>query len=202
MMTPEIYRADPCGTSSLSFQKTNSYPIPAGIRIFRDEEFTGVPDGYTDTVYFKMIHFLDGLSPLPVPHGFSPVILGLEEYAVHISACYGEERVSPDDLSRYQQNQDLRTALRENNTGIIAASGIAELDPGIGEGSLEWIQVSPEYRRRSLGSFIVTELLIRMKGKADFVTVSGRMDDPSHPFVLYRHCGFRDPVLWHILRKA
>ena len=29
------------------------------------------------------------------------------------------------------------------------ATGIAELDTRIGEGILEWIQVSPKYRRRS-----------------------------------------------------
>ncbi len=52
-----------------------------------------------------------------------------------------------------------------------AATGIAEFDVRIGEGILEWIQVSPEYRNRGLGAFVVNELLYRMQGKAGFVTV-------------------------------
>ena len=42
------------------------------------------------------------------------------------------------------------------------ATGIAELDREIGEGVLEWIQVSKDYRRRELGSYLVCELLIKI----------------------------------------
>jgi GNAT superfamily N-acetyltransferase len=66
---------------------------------------------------------------------------------------------------------------------------------------LEWIQVSLKYRRKGLGAFLVRELLWRMKGKTDFVTVSGKVDDPNRPEQLYRSCGFTGNDIWYISRK-
>ena len=52
----------------------------------------------------------------------------------------------------------------------------------IGEGSLEWIQVLPEYRGQGLGTKLVLELLCRLKDKAAFVTVCGEVDNPIRSF--------------------
>ena len=95
---------------------------------------------------------------------------------------------------------ELWLAVADAENGQIAASGIAELDTRIGEGVLEWIQVSPGCRRKGLGSFVVNELLNRMRNQAAFVTVSGRMNNESNPFQLYRSCGFGSPVIWHIIK--
>ncbi len=81
------------------------------------------------------------------------------------------------------------------------AAGIAELDTQVGEGILEWIQVSPAYRGCGLGAYVVTELLARMPQKARFATVSGQINDPSNPEGLYRKCGFRGNDVWHTLTK-
>ena len=81
------------------------------------------------------------------------------------------------------------------------ATGIAELDREIGEGVLEWIQVSKSHRGCGLGSYIVSQLLWRMKDKARFVTVSGQCYNPTNPEGLYRKCGFTGNDVWHILRK-
>ena len=91
--------------------------------------------------------------------------------------------------------------VKDDQTGAIAATGIAELDREIGEGVLEWIQVSKGYRGKGLGSFIVSELLWRMKDKTDFVTVSGQCNNPTNPEKLYRKCGFTGNDTWHILRE-
>ena len=74
-------------------------------------------------------------------------------------------------------------------------------DSEIKEGILEWIQVSPEYRGVGLGKFIVNELLWRMKDKAEFVTVSGKADNPTNPRNLYIACGFSGEEIWHVMRK-
>ena len=66
---------------------------------------------------------------------------------------------------------------------------------------LEWIQVSKEHRERHLGTYIVKELLWRMKDIADFVTVSGKCNNPSNPEALYRRCGFVGTDVWHILKN-
>ena len=46
----------------------------------------------------------------------------------------------------------------------------------------------------------VEELLIRLVKRADFVTVSGRMNNPNNPYALYLNCGFETPVIWHVVR--
>ena len=204
MMNSDLYKADPCGASSLPFWKTNSFSLPKSVTVLREDAFTSVEEGYTDTVYFKMLHGLKGLTRLSVPEGYSLVSIRMEDFAAHISACYDEEGISPAALEQYRERDvyraDLWIALRDDRSGEISATGIAELDASIGEGVLEWIQVSPGHRRRGLGSFLVNELLFRMQGAADFVTVSGRMDNPTNPYALYQSCGFDHAVLWHVLR--
>ena len=91
--------------------------------------------------------------------------------------------------------------MRNDRTGELAATGIAELDREIGEGILEWIQVSEDCRGRGLGRYLVSELLWRMRGRALFATVSGQCNNPSQPERLYRGCGFTGDDVWHVLRK-
>ncbi len=55
---------------------------------------------------------------------------------------------------------------------------------------MEWIQVIQEYRKRNVGTSIVNQLLYRLSFKADFATVSGKVDNKTKPEKLYRKCGF------------
>ncbi|MBR0137335.1 MAG: GNAT family N-acetyltransferase [Erysipelotrichaceae bacterium] len=139
-----------------------------------------------------------------MPDEYELIAAEPSEIAAHIRECYREETVTDEELLTYTQrsvyDKDLWIAIREKQTGKIIASGIGEFDETIGEGILEWIQVSPKYRRKGLGKVIVCELLKRLSEKAGFVTVSGRMNNPDDPFSLYKACGFEDPVIWHIVR--
>ncbi|MDP4114428.1 MAG: GNAT family N-acetyltransferase, partial [Bacillota bacterium] len=81
------------------------------------------------------------------------------------------------------------------------ALGIAELDRNVHEGALEWIQVLPEYRNCRLGQAVVNRLLLNMIDKADFVTVSGQVDNKTNPEKLYRRCGFQGNDIWHVLLR-
>ena len=141
-----------------------------------------------------------------MPEGFRFICPTEEELSSHIAACYDAERVSEAELQSYRYHPtfspDLWLAVLNESTGEIVASGVAEVDRDIREGVLEWIQVSPAYRRRGLGRIIVHELLFRMNDRADFVTVSGKSNDPSDPLALYESCGFGGEVVWHILRRA
>ena len=204
-MIPEQYKRDPCGASSLSYWKTNAVSMPPSVSVVRDDQFVGMDESCVETLYFKMVHRLNALSPVSVPDGFSFASVDEHSLTAHISHCYEDEYVSAEELIEYKKRDvyspDLWIALKESDSGAIAASGIAEFDRKIKEGALEWIQVSPEYRCKRLGRFLVNELLLRLKGKADFVTVSGRMDNPSDPYALYLSCGFEAPVFWHVIRK-
>ena len=141
-----------------------------------------------------------------MPEPFSIVPCDAEGFARHIRECYTDECITADELGdcvrRPVYDPDLWIMVADATNGRMAASGIADADRRIGEGILEWIQVSPDYRRRGLGQFIVRELLSRMKGKVDFVTVSGKMNNPGNPLGMYLSCGFRDPVIWHVSRAG
>ncbi|MBR6090735.1 MAG: nucleotidyltransferase domain-containing protein [Anaerolineaceae bacterium] len=198
----EMYLADPCGTSSLSFRKTKQSAVPDNILIYRDDQFDPAQCGGDDEPYFKLIHRLRDIKCPELPAKYKLISCGAEELSRHISECYEKERLSVKELRAHRTEQDLWLAVIDtSNGGRIAASGIAEFDKEIREGSLEWIQVSADHRRQGLGRYIVCELLYRMLGKADFVTVSGKMNDPGNPLALYLSCGFNDRVIWHIVRK-
>jgi GNAT superfamily N-acetyltransferase len=202
-MEAEAYKKDPCRASSLPYWKIAQTVIPPHLRIIRDDEMTEAVDAGTDDPYFKMIHCLNTVSDAALIDGFVLASADPEELAAHIRECYAAERITADALRAYTHtpvySADLWIAVRDRATGRIAASGIGALDTRIGEGVLDWIQVSPAYRRKGLGAFIVCELLRRMRGKAAFVTVSGRINNPTGPMALYQACGFTDPVIWHVL---
>ena len=198
------YLISPCEASSLSFWKSQAFNVPDGMLVLRDDEYSEreYPDR-ADTPYFKLIHHLDRLEMPVLREGFSLVSPDLDGFSEHIRACYGGGP-SKAELGEYAcrpaYDPSLWIAVADGN-GKIAASGIGELDGSIGEGSLEWIQVSPGYRRLGLGEFIVRELLWRMRGRAGFVTVSGEANSPSCPLELYLKCGFGEKVIWHVLRN-
>ena len=204
-MDRNCYLKDPCRASSLPYWKSTDISIPKDLMILRDDAFEERAPGYEDTPFFKLIHRLNPVDQPFLPRGFDIVPADTELLCKHISVCYRSERVTAEELEQYKCHRtyhpDLWIAVADTFTGEIAASGIAELDGNIGEGILEWIEVSPEFRRRGLGKFLVNELLFRMKDMADFVTVSGRLHDPSNPLAFYESCGFNDCVIWHILRK-
>ena len=201
-MDRETYLRDPCLASALPFWKTEQVRIPENIRVIREDLFGGCPAG-SDEPYFKLIHRLEAVEPPALPPGFAFVSCDLGEYAEHIRLCYADVGVSAEELREYTGrpvfDPALWVAVRDEATGRIAATGIAELDRSIGEGALEWIQVSPAYRRRGLGRCVVRELLSRLQGRAAFVTVSGRVNGPEDPRALYRSCGFTGPVIWHVV---
>ena len=205
-MEEKIYLSDPCGASSLPFWKTETVTIPRSLKIVRNDEYKQSEyAAYTDEPYFKLIHRMRNLQKPVLPDGFSIENLSIPAFARHIGECYADGGISEADLTEYKNhlvyNPALWLAVKDSLTGNIVATGIAELDPRIGEGILEWIQVSPKYRKQGFGTFVVNELLHRMKGKADFCTVSGKVNNKTNPLALYECCGFSEKVIWHVLSK-
>lgn len=205
-MTKSEYLLDPCRASSLPYWKTETVQIPEGMQIIHESDLLDAPLGSETPIrYFRLIHRLCGLERPAVPEGYTVIPLTPEMGAAQIQQCYEDISVSAEELAAYQSRKvydgTLWIAVRERSSGTIAASGIGELDRELREGVLEWIQVSPEFQRKGLGAFLVRELLWRMKDKADFVTVSGKVDDPSRPERLYRNCGFSGNDVWYISRK-
>ena len=173
--------------------------------LHQDEYDDGENQRFVDEPYFRLIHNLKGLAELVLPLGYSLCTATLSEYAAHISSCYEEIGITEEELRSYTlrsvYDAALWLAVKDELTDTIVATGIAELDREIGEGILEWIQVSQNHRGKGLGRYVVSELLWRMKGKAGFATVSGQCNNSTNPEKLYRKCGFTGNDVWHILRK-
>jgi ribosomal protein S18 acetylase RimI-like enzyme len=79
-----------------------------------------------------------------------------------------------------------------------AGLGIGEIDLNVKEASLEWIQVLPEYRGKSIGKALVRELLQKVYKKVKFTTVSGRNGETKE---FYKRCGFTGDDIWWVLSK-
>ena len=160
---------------------------------------------YIDEPYFRLIHSLQDLSVQVLPQGYSLCKATFKDFAEHINSCYSGIGVTEADLRDYTArpvyDSALWLAIKDNQTDEVIATGIAELDKEIGEGVLEWIQVSEQHRGYGLGKYVVAELLWRMKDNAKFATVSGQCNNPTNPEALYRKCGFTGSDVWHVLRK-
>lgn len=206
MITKQQYLNNPCRAASIPYWKAVRIAVPENMKIVHDDDFCAeMLNQYVDEQYFRLKHDLQTVEPVVVPEGFSLCQGTAEEFAAHIQECYGNGMTVAEVRSFTEREvycPELWLALRDDVTGKIVATGIAELDREIGEGILEWIQVSAEYRGRGLGTCIVKELLWRMKDKAKFATVSGQFNNPTNPEGLYRKCGFAGNDVWHILRKG
>ena len=206
MMEKDTYLKNPCRELSIPYWKAKQTVIPDGIKIVHQDHFQ--EDAYTqfvDEPYFRLQHDLKNISAPCLPQGYSLCDASPRDFAGHINACYHDIQISEAELQNYTTRPvyvpSLWLAVRNNQTGEIAATGIAELDSECGEGILEWIQVSEKERGYGLGRYLVLELLWRMKDMARFATVSGECENPSHPESLYRKCGFTGNDIWHVLRK-
>ena len=200
------YLKNPCRASSIPYWKAIRISVPENMDILHNDDFcAALLEQFTDEPYFRLKHDLQNINPAVIPDEFEQCTATLADFADHINRCYGGACVTEDELCNYIARQvycpELRIAIKDIKTGKIVATGIAELDREIGEGILEWIQVSEEYRGRGLGYYIVLELLQRMKDAAKFATVSGQCNNPWKPEKLYRQCGFTGNDIWHVLKR-
>ena len=205
-MEKEVYLANPCKASSLPFWKTNAVTIPDNMKVVLEDDLQSIDiREYCDERFFKLIHRMNDIEKPSLDMGYRMARCGVREYAKHIYECYSDVGISAEDLEQYQthvvHDRDLWIAITECGQDTIIASSIAEIDTAIREGVLEWIQVSPEYRGKGLGKFVVNELLWRMKDKVDFATVSGKVDNTTNSRELYKVCGFTDEEIWHVMKR-
>ena len=192
-MLKHEYLENPCRAASIPYWKTACIAIPDNTKIVHDSEFdTELLKRYQDEPYFRLRHPMLEVEPVSLPEGYSLQEASVPDFVEHINSCYDDIGITVPEMQRNmlreQYSSELWLAVKEDCRGKIVATGIAELDREIGEGVLEWIQVSKDYRRCGLGSYLVSELLWRMRKAAKFVTVSGKCNNPDYPEGLYRKC--------------
>lgn len=201
------YLTDPCGKLSIPYYKAKDLAPPPGIRIVHQLDFWPQEwAGWADTAYFRLLHDLKQIPHVPPPAGYR--LAPAEDadcaaIAALIRLCYGCG-MGEEEVRSWRRRPVFRPELWVNlldDGGALAGAAVAEYDPETGEASLEWVQVRPDCRRRGLGAALVSALLERLAGTADFATVSGEAENPTAPEALYRRCGFAGEDVWHILRK-
>lgn len=208
MITITEYLNNPCGTLSIPYWKAKNIVIPPDMKILHDKDFTvDLLLDYTDEKYFRLFHNLKEI-PKITSDDFeiiSATRRDVKEIVKIINASYTDISVDKELIKSYTKtpvyNEKLWVMVTENVTGKYVGCGIADFDTEVKELILEWIQVLPQYRSKKIGQLIVTELLFRMEGTADFATVSGKVDNATNPETLYRKCGFVGDDMWHILHR-
>ena len=208
-------RSDRCLAAYWSRDRDDGMPdsLPAGVSLalvhghYATEAVLGRFTRHA--AYFRLSRELGSL-PLSGPpdgYGFVPVVPkdDAEAIAELIGHCYETLHPSAGDVRSWGQHATYRSNLwvgmMNLASGELAGLGIAELDDRACEGALEWIQVLPEHRGRGLGRAVVFELLRRMVGAVDLVTVSGVAGGPDSPEEFYRRCGFTGDDVWWVLRQ-
>lgn len=208
MITLTEYLNNPCGTLSIPYRKAKSITIPPNMIILHDNDFSSdILSEYTDEKYFRLYHSLKEM-PKIITDDFEIATAtqkDIKAIVQIINDSYTDISVNPELIKSYTQtpvyNENLWIMVKEKATDKYVGCGLADYDAEAKELVLEWIQVLPEYRGKKIGQLIVTDLLFRMKGVADFATVSGKIDNETNPEALYRKCGFIGNDVWHILRK-
>ena len=204
MISLQQYLLDPCGTTSVPYWKYKSIAVPQDMLIVHQREMTDdLLLDHRDEPYFRLYHDLKNIWQMTV-QGVEIVSGGsVSEFVRLINRSYTDLSVTPEQIESCRHTPvycpDLWILLKDKNTQAILAGGIADHDEEAGESVLEWIQVLPPYRGRGYGQLVVNTLLAKMRHRAKFATVSGKINDPSAPERLYRKCGFVGTDIWHIL---
>ena len=204
----EAYKENPCGILSIPHWKNKYICIPGNMRIVHDTDYIEEDyRDYHDEPYFRLYHALVGIQTITLDD-ISIVTAKQDDIPLFvdvINQSYTDMSVTFEQLKGYTQTEvfcpELWIYAVDNVTSCIVGCGIADFDKEVHEGILEWIQVMPAYRGKGIGQLIVNELLKRMTGIADFATVSGKVNNPTSPEMLYRKCGFVGKDIWHILTK-
>ena len=209
-ITKEQYINDPCGVCSTAFWKNDFFQKPEDLQILHANELSGIDiDTYNMTRYFRLKHNMEVLDTCKLNRDYHYQTVNIETQRELVSdlinRCYEDISVTPaqiNDWTKYSVfDNDLWVFVYEKESETPIALGIADFDKDIKEGSLEWIQVLPEKRGRGFGKALVGELLQRLESKADFVTVSGQIENNANPEAMYRNCGFTGDDVWCVLQK-
>ncbi len=205
----EKYLENPCGTYAIPFWKEKKLKLPNNMRVIHGKEFeNSYLKSCKDTTYFRLIHYLKSIETYELKNIYELKTVDInneaEDIVYIINNSYEDIRVNKTQVEGWTKekvyDENLWIFIKDKESKKPIALGIADFDEDMKEGCLEWIQVLPQYRSQGLGQVLVKELLIRLKEKANFVTVSGKCDNETKSEKLYRKCGFEGNDIWHVMK--
>ena len=207
-ITKEEYLLNPCGTLSIPYYKylDISDDVLLKIEIIHNNQ---KDINKKASRFFRLKHDLKNID-LDDNKEIETINVSNDDSLIEliqmINECYKNQGISITKdylinlINNKVYNENLWIWIKKD--GKIIASGIAEYDDSMKEGSLEWIQVLEEYQHQGYGKKIVIDLLRRLKLiNAQFCTVSGDLDNKNNPESLYRKCGFFGNDIWYIYKK-
>lgn len=208
-MTLEEYLANPSGLLSIPYWKAQKYIIPEHMMVVHNNNFSdNLLNDYNDTEYFRLIHNLKKINKADLPQEFfiatiseahfSQLVELINNAYTHLDISVSMEQVKGWTNTEVYES-DLWRAVFKNDLMIGAI--IADYDKNAKEAIIEWMQVLPEYRGNGIATALLNDSLQRIQGKADFVTVSGMVNNKTKPETIYRKCGFIGSDVWHILAR-
>ncbi len=208
MISIKDYKQNPCGVLSIPYWKADNMSVPDNITIVHEKDFDKILlNEYNDKKYFRLFHNLNDI-PNYSNNNYNYGVISKSEInelvkMINASYTHTDVFVSVDYINGLTKTKaycpELWIGAFDN--GKIIGSIICDLDTENGEGIIEWLQVLPEYRGKSIASALICKALNIMKNTAEFATVSGECDNSTNPEGVYRKCGFEGNDIWHILSK-
>lgn len=206
-MTLQEYLENPCGLLSIPYWKAQKTNIPEHMKIIHNQDFSeDMLCEFNDTEYFRYKHNLKKVDKSELQSEYCITTITESQFSqlvelINNSYTHLGIKVDIEQVKGWTSTEvyapDLWTAIFKDY--IMIGAIIADYDKIAKEAIIEWMQVLPEYRGIGIASAILNDSLQRMQGRADFVTVSGMVNNKSKPEMIYRKCGFIGNDVWHIL---
>ena len=167
------YLSNPCGMLSIPYWKYKTLDIPSSVTIIHERDWKNQSHNYQR--FFRVKHNLDNLPIVDFDFELLNIDNQAEELAAMVNSCYKDEGITlnEQDILSWRNHKTFREYLCvyiKDNNGLMIASGIAEFDQECKEGTIEWVQVLPEYRRKGIASAITSRLAVEImnRGKIPF----------------------------------
>lgn len=206
-MTLQEYLENPCGLLSIPYWKAQKTNIPEHMKIIHNQDFSeDMLCEFNDTEYFRYKHNLKKVDKSELQSEYCITTITESQFSqlvelINNSYTHLGIKVDIEQVKGWTSTEvyapDLWTAIFKDY--IMIGAIIADYDKIAKEAIIEWMQVLPEYRGIGIASAILNDSLQRIQGRADFVTVSGMVNNKSKPEMIYRKCGFIGNDVWHIL---
>ncbi len=206
MISISEYLQDPCGKMAIPYWKYIKSMVNSNIIMVHDKvaNSENIKLRKSDKV-LRLVHNLEYLEDIEISGFYLREVdtkTELDLVVSIINSCYDDVAVDKEEIIQFTKEPVFHKCLWQfvvdKVTDQPIALGIGDFHFALMEGSLEWIQVLPEYRNIGIGRMLVMELLKKLDQKGNFATVSFDARPNSIPEKLYRSCGFIGDDLYHI----
>ena len=214
------YLNNPCETAIGPYYNTIRSGLRRDMLIVNDEKYNEILyRDYDDTKFIKMVNDYEVMKMRPLNDHYFLRTVGednLKNLVNLFNVCYDQEKINQDDVTKMRKSDYCHkdfwiyafskrefTVDKEKKEKIYPPIGfiIADYDEAMGEVFIKYLGIKEEYRERGLAYALLKELIFRAYGISQFTTVTFPMDNPYNLQSLFLKTNFKNPVVWHQLKK-